>query len=72
MDVQTMKEFVRANPLQAAVVGLVAVLVSPVVILAATPLVQFLLVQLAPVLVPALLLAVVSADRVDGVTCMCV
>jgi hypothetical protein len=59
MEAQTMKEFVRANPLQAAVVGLVAVLVSPVVILAATPVVQFLLVQLAPVLIP-------------GLTCMCI
>lgn len=57
-----MKDFVCSNPAQAAVVGLLAIVLSPVVIMAGLPVVQFLLVQLAPVLVPALVLAVVSGD----------
>lgn len=57
-----MKSYITGNPVQAAVVGLVAVLTSPVLLVAGWPLVSFLLVQLAPVLVPALLLAVVSAS----------
>jgi hypothetical protein len=56
-----MKSYITGNPVQAAVVGLVAVLASPLLLVAGWPLFQFLLVHLAPVLVPALLLAVVSA-----------
>lgn len=62
MDLSAMKSYITGNPVQAAVVGLVAVLTSPVLLVAGWPLVQFLLVQLAPVLLPALLLAVVSAS----------
>jgi hypothetical protein len=61
MDLSQFKNYVVTNPLHAAVVALVAVLASPLVILAATPLLQFIVVQLAHVLVPAVLLAVVSA-----------
>jgi hypothetical protein len=60
MDLSGFKNYVVTNPLHAAVVALVAVLASPLVILAATPLVQFIFVQLAHVLVPAILLALVS------------
>jgi len=60
MDLSHIKEYAASNPLQAAVVAVVAVLASPVILLAATPVLQFLLVHLAPILVPALVLAVVS------------
>ncbi len=60
MDLSKMKSFVVESPLLAAGVAVVAVLLSPVLVYAGLPLLQFLLVQLAPVLVPALLLALVS------------
>jgi energy-coupling factor transporter transmembrane protein EcfT len=63
MDLSQMKSFVVENPLLAAGVAVVAVLLYPVVVLAAIPVLQFLLVQLAPVLVPALLLAVVGVTQ---------
>jgi hypothetical protein len=71
MDLSQMKSFVVENPLLAAGVAVVAVLLSPVVVLAAIPVLQFLLVQLAPVLVPALLLAVVSVITTQRFVWMC-
>ena len=60
MDLSEIKQYAASNPVQAAVVAVVAVLASPVILLAATPLLQFLLVHLAHVLIPALVLALVS------------
>lgn len=60
MNWPEMKAFAAENPVTAAVVALGAVVLSPVVALAAWPLLVSALSVLAPVLVPAVLFAVVS------------